>query len=389
MRGIKTLITGMALAFSAVADDRPPPLPIEPIGVVESLPATYPNEWLLVHEASFFNMQDGKIIVLDASAETLTEQYKGMVNISLMGNYLQNSARSEIYATETFHTRGNRGDRFDVLTVWDMATLSSKGEVMLPGNKRFMGMPEPYALLLINDGKWLAVSNLSPATSVTIVDVERLNIVSEIPTPGCTFAYPTGNRGFSSLCADGRMMSTTLKADGTVQAQVRTEAFFSSDDSPIFERPVVIDGTAYFPTVAGLMQPVDVSGDVAVPGEAWSIVTEEEKAKAWAPAGIALMDRDDAGLIYLLMHPDAVDGSYQAGGPEVWVIDPKAKKTLRKIALNEWGLSLAVTKGDSPMLAVLNPTVMSIEIYDPNSGELVRTLSGFGENTPLSFSGSE
>jgi len=34
-----------------------------------------------------------------------------------------------------------------------------------------------------------------------------------------------------------------------------------------------------------------------------------------------------AGNFYILMHPQGREGSHQKGGPEVWVINPKTKKT--------------------------------------------------------------
>jgi methylamine dehydrogenase heavy chain len=385
-----TLATVLALSPLAgnAADDRPPPLPIEPTGIVETLPKAYPESWFLVHDASFFHMSDGKVYVIDAVAETLPEQVKGLFNVVLMGNITQSAKRSEIYATETFHERGTRGRRTDLVTIWDMETLSPLGEVVYPEPKRFMGMPQRYAMLLMNDERWLAVANFSPATSVTLIDLDKREIIQEIPTPGCTFVYPTGPLGFSSLCADGRFLSTELAADGSVKKQTRTDAFFSSDDTPIYERPAVIGDMAYFPSIAGLVHPVDISSGVAKVGEPWHLVPEDERGQKWAPAGIALIDRDDLGRFYIIMHPDAVEASYQGGGPEVWVYDPAKKQRVLRIPLQEWGLSLAVSRGEKPLLMVTNPTDMSLEMYDGLSGEFMRKITDFGQETPLMMHGS-
>jgi hypothetical protein len=51
-----TLLLGGGWAMGA--DDLPPPLPIEPTGIIESLPAKYPERWFLVHDAAFFGMSD-------------------------------------------------------------------------------------------------------------------------------------------------------------------------------------------------------------------------------------------------------------------------------------------------------------------------------------------
>lgn len=374
-----TFLAGVALAQQG----QPPPLPIEPTGVILTLPATYPPSWFLVHDASFFHMSDGKVYVIDTAADTLAAQVKGTFNVSLIGNIAQAPGRGEIYATQTFHSRGSLGDRLDVLTIFDMQTLAPEGEVILPTGKRFMGMPQHYALLPMNDERWLGVANFSPATSVTLVDLDSRKIIGEIPTPGCVLAYPTGKRGFSSLCADGRLLSTELAADGSVAKQVRTDAFFNSDTSPIFERPAVIGTTAYFPSFAGLVYPVDVSGSVAKVGEPWNLVPEAERASKWAPAGLGLIGKDDQGRLYIIMHPDAANGTHQRGGPEVWVYDPLAQKRVQRIALKSWGLSLALSRGENPQLMVVNPNDMSLEMYDTGSGEFIRTITGFGQATPL------
>jgi methylamine dehydrogenase heavy chain len=275
-----------------------------------------------------------------------------------------------------------------MVTIWDQETLSPMGEVLWPTPKRFMGIPQRFAMLLIDNDRWLAVANFSPATSVTLIDLDSRKIINEIQTLGCAFVYPTGERGFSSLCADGRFLSTELAEDGTVIARTRTDVFFDSDTTPIYERPAVIGDTAYFPSLAGLVYPVDISGKLAKVGEPWSLVSEAESAAKWAPAGIGLIDKDDLGRFYILMHPDSKDGSYQGGGPEVWVFDAAKQKRVLKISMKAWGLSLAVSRGKKPRLMVTNPTDMSLEIYDGLSGEFVKTITGFGQSTPLMMHGS-
>ncbi|MFB3079785.1 MAG: amine dehydrogenase large subunit, partial [Lysobacterales bacterium] len=214
------LLASTVLAATALAQDSSlPPLPIEATGTVQSLPAKYPDEWFLVHDASFFHMSDGKLYVIDTSADTVAEQVKGMFNVVLMGNIGQSRRRGEIYAAETFHSRGTRGTRMDVLTIWDMASLAPKGEVVWPTPKRYMGMPQRFAVTPIDNDNLLLVVNFTPATSVTIIDLDTREIVNEVATPGCLMAYPTGQRGFSSLCADGRFMSTQLARDGSLIKQ--------------------------------------------------------------------------------------------------------------------------------------------------------------------------
>lgn len=386
VKWVSVPVSGLLLSLAAAvghAQDRPPPLPVEPIGVVETLPGTYPESWFLVHDAAFFHMSDGKVYVIDSARDTVAEQIQGTFNVSLIGNILHSPERGEIYATETFHTRGTRGERKDYLTIWDQETLSPSAEIFLPGKKRYMGMPGRETLLLLNDSRWLAIANFGPASSVTLVDLEKREIINQVPTPGCTFVYPTGERGFSSLCADGRFMSTALEADGSIGQQVRTESFFSSDDNPIFERAAIIGDTAYFPGFDGTVWPVDFGGPVAEVGEAWHLVPEAERSEGWAPGGIGIITEDDLGRFYVLMHPDAKDGSQNGGGPEVWVFDPAKKARVARIALQEWGLSLTVSRGQDPKLLVTNPVNMALELYDARSGKYLKTITGLGQETPL------
>ena len=390
MRAVGAVFCGLAIAAQAVAADSapPPPLPVEPIGVVESLPRDYPESWFLVHDAAFYHMSNGKVWLLDTAEDTVARQVKGSFNVAMIGSVQQSASRAEIYATETFQTRGTRGERTDVLTIWDQENLSPVAEVVLPTGKRFMGLPERDALLLLNDDRWLAIANFSPAASVTLVDLEERRIIGEISTPGCVLTYPAGKRGFSSLCADGRFLSTELAEDGSVVAQVRTEPFFDSNDSPIFERPAYIGDMAYFPTFAGRVFPVDVGGKVAQVAESWHLVPEDERAQGWAPGGIGITAEDDLGRFYVLMHPDATDGSHNGGGAEVWVYDPVAQERVARIALREWGLSLGVSRGSEPKLLVTNPVDMSLELYDVLSGEFLKTITDLGQNTPLMLYGS-
>ncbi len=381
------LFTGNAL--EALAEQQPPPLPVEPTGVVETLPARYPADWFLVHDAAFFHMSDGKVYVIDSSKDTVGEQVKGLFNNSLMGSVLQVPSRGEIMSVETFHSRGTRGDRIDVLTIWDTVNLSPVAEVMLPSGKRCRGMPQRVPLQTLNNDRWLGVFNFSPATSVTLVDLERREIINEIAIPGCSFLYQTGEMGFSSVCADGRLLTVVLNSDGTERSREKSESFFDSDNSPIFERPARSGDIVYFPTFDGQVHPVALQGSVARPLSPWSLIGPGEET--WAPSGIGIDGEDVLGRIYFLMNPEArgVDGMHNAGGAEIWVYEPDARRRVLRIPLKEWGLSFAVSRGDEPKVLVTNPVDMSVELYDGLTGEFIKKITGFGQETPLFLLGAQ
>ena len=365
-----------------------PPLRPETLGIVKTLPAKYPSHWILAHDATFFHMIEGRMLVLDPLAETLAQQYKGFFNIFFMGNFTQAKTRPEMYATETFYSRGSRGTRTDVLSIIDKSSLKTIDEIVLPGAKRFTGMPERYAIQLIDNERLLLVFNLNPATSVTVIDIVNRKILNEVGIPGCSLIYPTGARGFSSICSNGGLLTTELDTNGQIVSQQRLDPFFSSDTSPIFERPAIIDGTAYFPGFHSEVHPIDVSGKVAVPGKPWSLVTEKERQEGWRPGGIGLIDSDASGQFYLLMHPNGKEGSQGSGGSEVWVFKASEKKRVNRFTLKNWGLSLGVTKGDDPILVVTNGD-LNIDVYKAKNGEYIRTISDFGQETPLMLFGAQ
>ncbi len=381
------LLTALSVLVSA--EEVRPPLAVEPTGIIETLPERYPADWFLVHDAAFFHMSDGKVYVLDTDKDSIGDQVQGMFPLSLMGSFIEAPSRGEILAIETFHTRGTRGDRIDVLTIWDTVNLSAIAEVILPAGKRFMGMPERVALQLLKGDRWLAIFNLSPSTSVTLVDLDTRAVLGEIPTPGCSFIYSNGDLGLSALCADGRMLTVLLNEDGSEKSRILSDVFFDSDDSPIFERPARVGDIAYFPAFDGRVQPVALTGSAALPMASWSLFGKGEES--WAPSGIGIDGEDDLGRIYFLMNSEAngVEGMHNAGGSEIWVFDPEARRRVLRIPLEAWGLSLAVSRGEEPKVLVTNPTDMSVELYDGLSGSFIKKLTGFGQETPLLLRGAQ
>lgn len=361
-----------------------PPLPIEETGHTAVLPESYPKDWVLVDEANFFNMFDGKVIILDIAETAQPRRIKGMLHKNLLGNFAQSSTRPELYVMESFHERGWRGKKTDVLTIYDKRTLSIIKEIdwTPTGTERLQALPERYSMAESGDGKFLFVANFNPAASFTVVDLDSHEIVDTISTAGCVLTYPTGERSVASLCSNGGMLTTVLDEDGHMKQQVRMKPFFDTDKTPIFERPAIIDGIAYFPGFAGKVHAIDLRGEKARFLESWNLVNHEEAAANWRPSGLALTAKDDAGLFYVIFQPDGHDGTQSHGGPQVWVYDMKHKQRLRKIDLPNWGISIAVTRGDEPKLVVTNAD-LNLDIIDARSGEFIQTVSDFGNVTPL------
>lgn len=378
---------GLAMALTVRADsinERLPPLPIEPIGQVATLAADFPESWMYVDEISFANMFGGKIILMDVAETRPAKRIKAMADKALIGNFTQARSRNEFYIMETFHERGARGKRTDVLAIYDKTTFNIVKELIWDetGTVRVQALPERYSMTLTADERFLLVSNFSPAASFTVVDLDTREIVTTIGTPGCVLTYPTGKNGVSSLCNNGGLLSTVLDNNGYMQAQYQIAPFFDTDKTPIYERPAIVDGIAYFPSFAGLVHAIDLRGDVAAHLETWSLVSAQERRQNWRPSGLALIDTDEQGLVYLLMNPGGHDGSQTHGSEHVWVFDMVAKQRLRAIDLPNFGISLALSRGARPKLVVTNGD-MNLDVLDARSGAFMQTISDFGNTTPL------
>ncbi len=369
----------LVVASSAFGQVQP-----EPTGVIQTLPADYPDHWIIAQDASFFHMSDGKYIVVDAESDDLAGRVKGMFNAGFISQFYQAKTRPEFYIVETYRSRGTRGERTDVLTIYDKTTLAPAGEVVIPP-KRVSGMPTLYHLQLVDDEKIAVVYNFTPATSVSVVDVVNREFLNEIPIPGCSLVYPMAGRAFASLCTDGTMIGVQI-GDGGMQASMsKTEVFFDANNDPIMEKAAIIDGIAYFPTFLGRVIPVDLNGSEPVVGEEWSLLGDGDEG--WRPGGIQVTGVDDAGRMYVMMHPDGYEGSHKDPGTEVWVYDIDAKQRVQRIELQLPVISMGMTVGDDPYLIGTNVN-LQVDVYSVATGEYLRTLSGFGEETALMLHGA-
>ncbi|WP_166422599.1 amine dehydrogenase large subunit [Paraglaciecola sp. 20A4] len=352
-------------------------LPNDTVPKVLTLPQEHGESWLYVQDMNFWGMTEGKVIILDIASAS--HNYKGQVSTGFFGSFIPSTQRNEMYSAETYYARGTRGARTDVLSIWDNATLTVTNEIELPHKKRAQTVSEKNATQLIDDDKYLLVFNFTPATSVSVVDMLEHKVLSEIDIPGCSLIYPSGKRGFSTLCADGSMLSIQLDEKGTVASETRVPSFFNVDEDPLFEKYARITDIGYFPTFHGYMQPVDLSGAVAKPLEKWDLLTPSEREQNWRPGGWQIISGHPDGQVFILMHKDGVNGSHKDGGTEVWVYDIKQHKKVKTIPLNTHGISLEVTKGNKPLLAVTNANMM-IDVYNIQNAELQRTLSIGGDN---------
>lgn len=372
----KLIVVASLLASSAFAELQP-----EPTGMIESLPERWPAHWIIAHDAAFFHMSDGKFIVLDADSDDPNARFKGFFNGAFIAYIAQASTRPEIYISETFRSRGNRGERTDVLTIIDKSSLAPVGEIVIPP-KRSSNMPTAYNLQLVDDERIALVYNFTPAQSISVIDVVEREFLAEVPTPGCALAFPMAGRAFASLCSDATIMTVTLGDDGQQVSSSRTEPFFDVEADPLMEKPAMHEGIAYFPTFLGNVYPVDLTGATAVVGESWSMIGDAEGG--WRPGGIQVSASDAEGRLYFLMHPEGRDGTHKDPGIEVWVFDGEDGQRVDRIALETPAISINVTRDADPLMVATNVN-MEVDVYEVATGRHLRTIGNFGQETPLTL----
>jgi len=342
----------------------PQPLPADPDLKVLKLPAQYPRSWaLLAYANDKFELRD-----VGNDDRAVIAQLPGHESATV----LMATHRPEIYVADTVWSRGNRGVRTDYITVYDKTTLSPLGEIVLPGAKRALVVPMQGMFSFAADEQLGLVFNFTPAASVTIVDLEKRKVLGEIKTPGCALAYPSGQRGFSTLCGSGTLLSIQLDAKGAIKSRQESRAFNNIDADPLFTSSTVIAGVRYFPSFQGRVQPIDLSTDDPQVLPDWRLVSPEDEKRNWRPSGLQVVAGGDDGRLYVLMQPDAHEGSHKEAGTEVWVFDPQSHARVGRLRLVRPGTSIETTHDRNPLLLVA--TSEQLDVYELPNGNLVRSL---------------
>ena len=379
LKQLLRLVLFLSIVHTALAD-----LPNDEAGKVETLPVPYPNDWVIVHDIAFDHMSVGRFMVLDTNGGDIKDFFKGSFNGGFIAAFTQALKKPEMYVLEHYYDRGTRGNRTDVLTIYDRATLLPVDEIILddPKLKRAEILVSKFVISLIDDERFLLFYSFTPGTFVTVIDLEKREVVNGVPLPTCAGIFPTGESGFSSLCGNGSMVSYQLDEDGQVTEQGKIEPFFDVDEDALFERPAIIGGTGYFPSFSGAVQEIDLSGAAAVLGEKWNLLNEEDRTQNWRPGGAWLTATDSTGRLYVMMHADGGEGSHDNPGSEIWVFDTASKARVQRIALTLPAIAFDITMGDAPKIVTTN-IEMKLEVYDARSGEHLNTIADFYHNWPL------
>lgn len=304
--------------------------------------------------------------------------------LSLSGRYAtgvrQNEARKEFYSAEMYYSRGVYGERADLVVVYDYENLSPIAEIEIPQKMAVLSLAGHLGLT--GNGKFLTVFNMTPGQSVSVVDVETRQFVSEISTAGCAIMMPVSDRDFMMICGDGTLQLIGLDEQGNESNRERSEKFFDIDGDPIFDRPEETVEGWLLVSHAGLAFHVVQDGSQMSIGEPWSIVGEDDTAEKWLPGGQQLYAvHKESGLLYILMH-QGDEYSHHDYGTEIWVLDIDDGHRVARIELETPASHVMVTQESNPKLVVADEEG-GLHIYDALKMKLERTIEDPGPGPSL------
>ena len=342
----------------------------EELGLVEILPGKVGTHWVWVSDMVWNAMPDGRATLVDADNGNML----GMLSTGYSFNSLSLPTEfREIYSAETYYSRITRGERTDVVSIYDARNLSPIAEIEIPA-KRASTTPKLSTATLSDDDRFLAVWNYTPASSLSIVDVKNRKFVAEIATPGCALAFSAGDRVFLSLCGGGTIKATQLDDEGQLRQQVMSEIFFDLDSDPVTEKGVRLGCDWFFPSYEGKLHTVKYKDETFEFPEVWSLVNKSDQTDSWRIGGIQhLALHRKTKRLYALMHQGPRD-THHHPGTEVWVYDLTTKARVQKIALKKAASSILVSQDKAPLLYTVIPDFTELVVYDAVSGIHQRTI---------------
>lgn len=365
-----------ALPATAMAQADTPPQVEE--SNVATLPAATPH-WIFINT----NWGSRGTRIVDGD----TGKMVGLVHEADLSNFAADPLKRYYYIAETIWTKGNRGTRQDMVTVYDASTLKVVREIKLPG--RLLVGNRRHNLSVSADGKTAYVYNMDPASTVISVDLAKGAAGKSAEVPGCGLSAAIGNSKALSLCADGSLALTDFAGGPKV---VRSDPFFNSENDPIFDNSPVetATGKAMFVSFSGLVYPV-TAADKPVVGAPWSLqeaagltrVTEAPLVVSWLPGGSQPAAIHFAtGRMFVLMHMGEY-WSRKEGGEELWVLDAGSHKLLKRMKLEEPATFVEVSQDAKPLL-FLNSNKGKLKVLDALTLEEKQKVEDIGAGPMIS-----
>jgi methylamine dehydrogenase heavy chain len=314
-----------------------------------------------------------------------TGKMKGMVETRRLADFAIDPFGKYYYVSETIWSKGDRGTRQDMVSVYDSQTLNLITEIPLPG--RILIGSRKNNFIISDDGKTAYIYDFSPASGVNIVDLAKRKFVTAIELPGCASLMPNPGVGFSALCSDGSLATVAIK--GTKADITHSAPFFSATDDPIFDNftydkrkkeTTFLTYTGQIfqaklgatPTIAA---PFSIQAAAGIrPGETKPLELN------WYPGGRQPMAlHRPSGHLFVLMHMGEY-WTHKASGTEVWEVDLATQKVVKRRALKEPMNNIEVSQTDKPLL-FMNGEEASAIVIDLATGEEKHKIERAGGST--------
>lgn len=314
-----------------------------------------------------------------------TGKMKGMVETRRLADFAMDPSGKYYYVSETIWSKGDRGTRQDMVSVYDTVDLKLQAEIAIPG--RILIGSRKNNFIVSGDGKFAYIYNFNPTSLVNVVDLSRRKFVAEIELPGCASLMPNPGVGFSALCSDGTI--ATVAVNGTKSAITHGDPFFSATDDPIFDnftydkaknQTVFLSYTGLIytatlgpnPTVS---KPFSIQAAAGIrPGETKPLELN------WYPGGRQPMAlHRPSGHLFVLMHMGEY-WSHKASGSEVWEIDLGTQKVVKRHVLEEPMNNIEVSQSARPLL-FLNGEEGTAVVIDTASWEQKHKIEQAGAGT--------
>ncbi len=394
---LATILLGAGAVFAQIAPEH--------AGEAAKLPSEIGAHWVWVSDvvlkrSALFDVDSGRMLGMVDSGEGVTP----------LRPHLSRS-RGEMYVVETVYTRGRRGERTDLVTIYDAKSLAVSGEVVIPPKRADNSNGVGLAALLDGD-RFLVVFNQNPGMSVSVVDLESRRFVGELSTGGCALVLPVGPRRFGMLCGDGSALAINLDEAGQEVGRTRSAKFFDPTNDPLTEKGVRTGSRWHFASFEGFLHSIDFGAATPVAAASWSLFSDAERNADWRIGGnqhLAL--HENSGRLYSVVHQGEA-GSHKDPGPEVWVYDLAQHTRVQRIELenlaatclrpqlgieaggiSNWLLrhalpnpgagTLAVTQDDAPLLFAGESACGAVGVYDATTGAHLYDLEDTGIGSDL------
>ncbi|MEK9870561.1 MAG: amine dehydrogenase large subunit [Gammaproteobacteria bacterium] len=318
------------------------------------------------------NTFNDQVLIYDAAAGKVL----GTLSTGIGVNALEvDRSKGVIYAAETYLSRHTRGTRTDVITTYDIRTLSAINEIEIPP-KHASGSPMRHYSGLLTDGttELMLVVNITPAVSVSVIDLTAGEFLREINTAGCGLIYPLDGLKFLQLCGDGTAQLIGLNPDGSENARIRSDSFFELTEDPLMEKGVRTPSGWVFNTFKGQVFRISASATKVSAQKLFNIAAPEA-AGEWRIGGMQpLAYHQSANLLLALVHAGG-DDTHKDPGTHIWYYDLATGQQVHELTLDKMVSSIQVSQDNAALIYAGSYITDTLDIYDLKTGTLRHTLS--------------